>query len=139
MPSEIAVPFALTPEGSIAVETDPDRQISSHIKVLVGTNPGERVMLPGYGVPLASLLFEQDNDLVEEDIRDLVVAALGTWEPGAFVTRVTPEYDNDGYGMATVNVEFTRTESPSSPDGLARNVNTVTISAAGDVREEVRG
>lgn len=139
MPKEIAVPFAVTDEGGIATVEDPDRQIASHVRVLVGTTPGERVMLPTYGVPLASLLFAPDSDLVEEEIRDLVVAALATWEGGVFVSKVTPQYALDGYGEATVNVDFTRTEAASSPDGIARNVNTVTISAAGDVTEQVRG
>lgn len=139
MPTEIAIPFAVTEDGGIATVEDPDRQISAHVHVLVATNPGERVMLPGYGVPLTSLLFESDSDLVEQDIKDLVVGALANWEAGVFVTRVTPEKSQDGYGVATVNVDFTRTEAPSSPDGIARNVNTVVISTAGDVKEQIRG
>lgn len=96
-------------------------------------------MLPDYGVPLAGLLFEPGEDLVEAEITDLVTAALARWEPGAFVHSVTPVPDDEGYGVASVQVHFTRTESASSPDSFARKLNTATITVGGDVREQIIG
>lgn len=139
MPSEIAVPFRLDETGRIATVTNPDDQIRQHVQSLVGTSPGERVMLSSYGVPLERLLFGADEEFTEVETAELVGAALSTWEPGVFLRSVAPIPDQDDLGVASVAVDYARTESPTSPDGLARGVNRAVIRVGGEVREQIRG
>src|SRR5881227_2989828 len=82
MASEIAVPFRLSANHAIQVETNLDRQVHQHVLSLVSTDLGERVMLGAYGVPLASLLFEDASGVVAHAISDQIGVAFGTWEPG---------------------------------------------------------
>lgn len=57
-------------------------QAGQHVTSLVSTNPGERVMLPGYGVALSALVFAPNNLAVVATVQQDVVKALAQWEPG---------------------------------------------------------
>lgn len=134
-----SVPFALTPGGTVAVETDPDVQISKRIRTLVSTYPGERVMRVSYGIPLASLLFEPEDAesqaLLEEYVRD----ACATWEPGVVVQVVNPVWNTDGDQMLAAEVLFQRTESADTAATLSQRINTAVIEVGGEVTETVVG
>lgn len=135
---EIAIPFHLAPDGRIATETDPDRQVKQHVDSLVSTEPGERVMLPAYGVPLTSMLFEPDDDLTTSILTQQVTTALARWEPGVRVLGVQPRSGQPGDGISGVNVQYQRTESPRTPI-IGQKLNTAVISNSGEVSEVVRG
>lgn len=139
MSVEISVPFRAAPNGSIAVETDPGKQIAQRVKALVGTEPGERVVYPNYGVPVSSMLF-QPNDLSSSaELVDMISIAANYWEPGVVVTSATPIPTADDQGVASVDVGFIRTDAADSPGALATNTNTVTVYPGGRIVEAVRG
>ena len=133
MSSEIAVPFALTPGGGIATETNPDRQVLQHVRTLIGTRPGERVMLSAYGVPTTELIFEPDGT-AEQDLATMVDAALRDWEPGAVGAQVEAVTTPDGTGLAAVNLRYARSETLTTTDRL---VNRALIKVGGQVRESI--
>jgi phage baseplate assembly protein W len=139
MPVEISVPFRVADDGSIATETNPDIQIGQQVRSLIGTEPGERVMLPDYGIPLSGVLFEPDDQLVGQEMAQMVANGLALYAPGVVVKSVTPVPTPDGYGIATVNVQFTRSEAPDTNPALSRSINTALVSAGGEVREVIRG
>jgi hypothetical protein len=139
MPTEIALPFALDASGAVSVETDPDKQIAQHVHGLVGTQPGERVMLRDYGVDTATLLFEPDPQFVRVQVQSEVQQALSRWEPGALLVGVNLLTDMTGDGMAAVEVDFVRSEGATTPRQLARNVNTAVLRVGGTVDEVITG
>lgn len=139
MPMELVHPFALDSAGSIVVTGDPDRQISQHVRALVSTEPGERVILSDYGVPTQELLFSFDDELVAESIATRAKEALGRYEPGVVLQRVTPIIHTGGTGMAEVSVDYVRRESATTSSSLSRSTNTAVISVGGHVSEVVRG
>jgi phage baseplate assembly protein W len=47
MSMEMTTPFRVGFNGRVSVTTNPDAQVRQHVEVLVATEPGERVMLPG--------------------------------------------------------------------------------------------
>lgn len=138
MPTEIAVPFRVTEDGSIAVETDPDRQIHQHVMALVTTRPGSRVMLPDYGLDVAGMLFEPDDHITIELLRQRTKQAFDTYEPGVLVQALTPSEVNSD-GLVELEIEYERRDSANSPSGVGRNSNTATILVGGQVIERVRG
>lgn len=131
MSQEILVPFSLTPSGGIAVTTDPSAQTLQHITSLVGTAPGERVMLTGYGVDTGAYLFAPDDDAVEAELISDVTVALNTWEPTVLVEGVTAIPDSPNDGQVAINVAFSQGMLPV----LARTF-TATILVGGDVIED---
>jgi phage baseplate assembly protein W len=136
MPSEIAVPFRLSVSRSIQAITNSEQQVHQHVISLVSTELGERVMLPDYGVKLASLLFEDLDDIQVEFINDRIGAALLTWEPGVVLNRAKPMPGNTG--EVRVDVDYTRRESGNT-DVTGARVNQARIMVGGEVKEIVRG
>lgn len=137
MPVEISLPFRLGLDGRIVVESNPDRQIKQHVESLVATEPGERVMLPTYGVPTTSLVFEPDDDFISGEIKEFVENGLRKWEPGVHLRRATPIVSAGGDGLAGVAVDYARADGPDAT--TARHVNTAVIHVGGRVSEVVRG
>ena len=63
-------------------------QIKSDLLILLLTNPGERVMLPEYGTGLRDLLFDPNDNVLQQRARELIVNAINTWEPRIAVDQV---------------------------------------------------
>jgi phage baseplate assembly protein W len=139
MPTEIAVPFRLASDGTIAVETNPDRQIGQHVRALVGTQPGERVMLPEYGVPVSDLLFDPDSAFVAQEITRAVTAAFTIYEPGVVLQRAIPVPDAGQQSLARIEVDYVRRDAGSSPSNLASRTNTAVVRVGGTVSEVISG
>jgi len=139
MPTELVHPFAIGPSGGLAITPDPDRQIRQHVRALVGTEPGERVVLADYGVSTQELLFSPDDVLVAESIATRTKEALGRYEPGVVVQRVIPIIHAEGSGISEVAVDYIRRESASTASSLSRNTNTAVVAVGGHVSEVVRG
>lgn len=139
MPTEIAIPFSLASDGTIAVETDPDRQIDQHVKALIGTQPGERVMLPEYGVAVANLLFEPGSAFIAQQISTAVKAAFAAYEPGVVLRQATPVPDPSQVSLASIEVDYVRRESATSPSSIANHTNTAVVAVGGTVSEVITG
>lgn len=81
MPTHLAVPFRLDPRGQAAtLKQDSPAEVAQSVRILLDTRPGERLMVPDYGV----------DDLTFVDAIDdgWVADAVQTWEPRATVDIV---------------------------------------------------
>jgi phage baseplate assembly protein W len=58
---------------------------------LILTNPGDRVMLPTFGTPLRSLLFEPNTEVLSERAKSAITNAIQTWEPRIVVNSLEVE------------------------------------------------
>ena len=125
------MPFAVDIHGRIATVLDPDTQAMQHVECLVSTSPGERVMMPDYGIPLTSYLFEPGFEQVTIEIEHDVTSQMSMWEPNLTVMDVTPLLDSD-FGVSKVTVDFAR--MPGVPDSSSPTL-TATVHVGGDVTE----
>lgn len=131
MSIEIAAPFQVNSSGSIATTTNPQVQAQQHVTSLVSTQPGERVMLPTYGVSLNALVFAPNDPAVVTTIRTDVTNAIAQWEPTLIVQSVTPVPGADPtQGQAAVNVDYTIAGTMNTP-GVS--VQTATVLVGGSV------
>jgi phage baseplate assembly protein W len=80
-------PLVTGPKGLLAKKTGVD-QIKADILQLLLTNPGERVMLPTFGTPLRTLMFEQNDVVLEQAARQMIIEAINTWEPRVSITNI---------------------------------------------------
>lgn len=126
MSAEILIPFTLDVNGSIAVTTDPDVQQAQHVSSLVTTNPGERVMKPTYGVPVATYLFGNGAAAIAQKIGKDVMQAMAAWEPGITVNSVSPVWNAQG-GIAEIDVDYL-----AAPEDTGQ-VQTATVNVGGTV------
>jgi phage baseplate assembly protein W len=63
-------------------------QIKADMLQLLLTNPGERVMLADFGVPLRKLIFEPNDVGLEIQARNMIVEAINKWEPRVVLQQV---------------------------------------------------
>jgi phage baseplate assembly protein W len=54
--------------------------IRESLRILFGTQPGERVMLPEYGCDLQRFVFRPLSTALIEEVRDTVTMAIERWE-----------------------------------------------------------
>jgi phage baseplate assembly protein W len=85
-------PIAPTPTGEVALSAH-EEDIREAIRIILGTNPGERVMRPDFGAGLQSLAFEPINSTTVALTKHRVEEALIIWEPRIdnIVVEVMPE------------------------------------------------
>ena len=75
-----AFPVAVDAPGAIAM-AEYEEDIREAILIILGTNPGERVMRPDFGAGLRALAFEPINTATMALAKHRVEQALVLWEP----------------------------------------------------------
>lgn len=131
MSIEIIVPFQLDPSGHIATTTDPNLQTQQHIETLVATAPGERVMLPTYGIPLAATVFAANDDIAIAQLTNQINAAMSTWEPSINIVNINiVDIPGEPSGSAGVEVDWS---SPVIQQSASSGIQTATILVGGTV------
>ncbi len=106
MAVNFSVPFSLTPTGQVSTTDDPNQIGSDRMESLIGTYPGERVMLPGYGVNIPAQLFAADIVENEQRIAIQVQQAVNTWEPTLILNSVTVKSVSQEPGISRINVKY---------------------------------
>lgn len=96
----LAVPFELDQRGHArTVDQESDEELLQSVRVLIETRPGERLIVPDYGVD--DLAFVGPDDLGEEWLAD----AVADFEPRATVEIARTAIDESGRTEALVEVD----------------------------------
>ncbi|HAI38125.1 MAG TPA: hypothetical protein DCM40_08390 [Maribacter sp.] len=78
------LPLQLDKRDGIALNKTLKETVKQNLKMLVLTSPGERLMLPEYGVGIRNFLFEQNVSSVRSDIASKIREQVKTYMP--FIT-----------------------------------------------------
>ena len=90
----IAFPFGKS-NTSFPAEVEDAELIRQSIVQIVTTAKGERVMRPDFGSSAMSYIFENNNDLLAELIREEITTAVSKFEPRAIVRDVQTVRDEN--------------------------------------------
>jgi len=90
----IAFPISKGREGFWPRRNAAALRQSSMIMIL-GTAPGERLMLPEFGSNLPFLVFEPNDELLVREVQEETATALQRWDPNIVVVGVAPENQDD--------------------------------------------
>jgi hypothetical protein len=82
-----AFPVALDGRGSVSLAVH-EEDIRQSIRIILGTNMGERLMRPDFGSGIRAFVFESISTTTLTLLRTRVEDALITWEPRINVERV---------------------------------------------------
>lgn len=80
--------------------------VRESITVILKTEPGERVGLPGFGAGLARFLFEPNNPATHARIQDAITRALARWERRIQVESVDVIADPDDAEAALATITY---------------------------------
>lgn len=136
MPSEIAVPFRIDPNGAVAKVTDPVETVRQHLVSLIGTEYRERVMRPRYGTPTSQFLFGNNDDLAVTELEGLIQSAVETWEPRARIVAVHNLSESPDEATLSLSVQFVLAGGETLDE--EQQIHTAFIDVGGTVTE-VRG
>ncbi len=64
------------------------QQIKSDLLILLLTNPGERVYDPRFGTPLRQLIFEQNDAVIVQQAKQMIINSINLYEPRITVTAI---------------------------------------------------
>jgi phage baseplate assembly protein W len=101
----ISFPPRIGPDGRVAWSAGEDN-VREAIRVVLMTEPRERVMEPDFGCGLGRYLFEPNSVATRQSISDGITRALGQWEPRVLVDAVTVDVDPADPGAAVVTVAY---------------------------------
>ena len=108
-------------------------QIKSDLLILLLTNPGERVMLPTFGTPLKTLLFEPNDAIVIQQARQMIADSIRQWEPRVAVQQINVFFGTDGFSQpneslpATAPTEAGMTGGGFESDAIPENEHVLGI------------
>jgi phage baseplate assembly protein W len=100
-----AYPVRLSADGTLSTAAY-EEDIRQAIRIILGTNPGERVMRPDFGAGLNALVFEPINTTTMELVRNRVREALVDWEPRIDVETVKVTTDPSMRSALFIDVHY---------------------------------
>ena len=83
-----------------------DEDVRQAILIILGTDPGERVMRPDFGAGLSAFVFEPLNPTTLEALRQRVLEALVDWEPRIDVEAVTASAAMAAAGKVLIEMRY---------------------------------
>jgi Bacteriophage baseplate protein W len=111
----MAYPLRVNPRGGVAV-TRHEEKVRQSIRLILGTQRGERLMRPNFGANLKSLVFAPNNAATANLARFYVEEALRTWEPRILLDEVHVQHDNAG-GQLLIEIRY-RIKATNEPQNL---------------------
>ena len=105
----LKIPFRLGNDGYFETNKDTISQVSSNIRNLLLTKPGERRFNNSFGSGLHKLLFEQNTlDDFRQIIIDVVQNDLNRFVQGAVIKDVKVQLSNDPNFLGSVNNDLNK-------------------------------
>jgi phage baseplate assembly protein W len=102
----IAFPPRVGSDGRLSYSLGPDN-VRESIRVILMTDPGERVMLPDFGGGLRRFLFEPNILATHRGIEEAITRALARWEPRVTLSSVDVEAADDDAQAAIATLRYT--------------------------------
>jgi phage baseplate assembly protein W len=100
-----AFPPALEPDGT-SRQAVYEEDIKQAIRIILETNPGERIMRPTFGAGLRQFVFEPVNATTMTLVRTRIEEALVDWEPRIIVDGVQVTTDEETRNVLKIDVAY---------------------------------
>jgi phage baseplate assembly protein W len=81
-------PIIKHPRGFLRTQSGVN-QIKSDLLCLLLTQPGERVMLPEFGTDLRKFIFEPNDSVIVDQVKNEISRAISIWEPRIAVKDIS--------------------------------------------------
>jgi phage baseplate assembly protein W len=101
----ISFPPRVGLDGHVAWSEGADN-VRESIRVILTTEPRQRLLLPDFGCGLGRFLFEPNTVATRQQIQDQVLKALAKWEPRITVEAVLVDPDPQDPEAAIVTITY---------------------------------
>jgi uncharacterized protein len=103
--SGLGLPLACNDRGALPVAEGPEK-VRQSIAILLDTEPGERLMRPGFGCGLRRYLMQPNTTATRSAMQRDIEQALRNWEPRIVTERVEVLPDGEQPTMVRVQIEY---------------------------------
>jgi phage baseplate assembly protein W len=100
----ISYPLRISGAGRLRTSSGVEK-IEESIRIILGTQHGERRMRPTFGCNLSSLAFAPNNEATARLARHYVETGLREWEPRIEVVDVVVKNDNPN-GVLIIHISY---------------------------------
>ena len=80
--------------------------LNQNLKMIVLTNPGERVMDPNFGVGINAYLFENFNNSIYTDIRNRILEQVSVYLPVITIDSITFDGNNEDQNLLGISISY---------------------------------
>jgi phage baseplate assembly protein W len=94
------------------------KAIQANLLLLLTTEVGTRWYLPQYGCDLRPILFEQNSDNIEGDIKNIITASVNKFMPEITINEIKYESPDDEPNAKYVNVLYTYSSNAYSESNI---------------------
>jgi phage baseplate assembly protein W len=101
----LAFPVRLDGQGRVAWSVGAT-SVRESIRIILTTEPGERLNLPEFGARLRGFLFSPNTPATRRLVRDEIEGALRRWEPRVSLIGVTVDPDDIDERTAIATVRY---------------------------------
>jgi phage baseplate assembly protein W len=101
----LAFPPRVGADGSLEWSSG-EENVRESIRILLLTEPGERIMREEFGCGLRRFLFEPNTATTRQLIRERIIQALGRWEPRVIAEAVEVDADPDDACVVHITILF---------------------------------
>jgi len=106
----IQFPFQDDPDGKfLKMNDDAKRAIKADLLHLLLTNKNERLYMPDFGANLKQYIFEQNDDVSHNAIKNEINDAVRKFMPNLTITELTQETSDDNINAVTIKISYTVT------------------------------
>ena len=82
------LPLSLDPRDGFLLTKSLPEVVAQNLRMLILTSPGERVMIPSFGVGLYNYLFELNTQNTRSAIKERILSQVRTYMPSVGITRI---------------------------------------------------
>lgn len=84
-----------------------NEDIIESLRILLSTNPGERVMLPNYGCGLRRMVFEEASEQTVTEIKEMIRKAILFYEPRISLNSMDAQLADAMSGRLEILIDYT--------------------------------
>jgi len=99
-------PIVPDPAAADVTATEYEEDVRQSIRIILETNPGERVMRPDFGAGLRAMVFEPVNFTTQALVKQRVEQALVMWEPRITVQEVTVSIGSTERNRLDIDIRY---------------------------------
>ncbi len=99
-------PFPVKPVNGRLAYVQHEQDIEQAIRIILLTERGERLMLPGFGAGIRNYVFEPNSAATHRGIEGAIRTALVDWEPRIDLERVQAVADPDRPNRVLVHIDY---------------------------------
>ncbi len=85
----VAIPLLKSSNDGFQMLKTIQETVKQNLKMIILTNPGERIMDPDFGVGIKTYLFANFNEGIQSEIYDKITQQVATYMPAVKITKIT--------------------------------------------------